>query len=225
MVHPPIQVRRRVKPASRPTPKPSSNRLQAILTLIQKYPLWVWAVATLMSLSLAHTTLDILLSPGKIEPETPAPLVETPTQSPLTNHPTVARLALGAISLTTFYLVWRTLQNPEAHKRAAQKRRQRRAPHFSTAPLPPFKVPKRELDIPASESLPSIPVAPVSPPPPSPKPLTFEVTRTPQPSSAAQLDIPNFPRLAPPTPILFSPGVTRKTKSQPNPPQPIKKSS
>ncbi|MDJ1182531.1 hypothetical protein [Roseofilum casamattae] len=234
---------RKPKPAHRSTNKKNSGRLNFIFKSMRDRTLLVWSIFALVSITIGYQALSVLMSPGEIEPENTAEDREAIAQVEVSDEPptfpseqvgdgvereiAIPWLWMGAIALGvgSTMVLWRWLQSPNSHKRAALKRRRRQGSILSSRPAP-FRVPKRDLPMGSQQKVaPSQPVAEVteipeitpqplpSPEPPlparteaianayhsDPRPFNFEVSRTEQPPSPSTLQVPNFPKLAPQT--------------------------
>ncbi|MDJ1176628.1 hypothetical protein [Roseofilum capinflatum] len=250
MVHP-------RKPIHRSTGKQRLNRLQFILEPIQRHTLLVWSVLALVAIGIGYEALSVLLNPEAVEnPEVVEPeqaiaeiTEEEPTletkEQPKVNI-TVPWLWLGAIALGVggSFLLWKTLQNPTAHKRAALNRRQRRGTPLLLEKPQPLRVPKRQPHQPITpfspEQVTPEPTSPAPQPleasasspdltPPTPaqpqKSFNFEVNRNPKPVQNSSLQVPNFPKLTPDIPQGSAPKTGRKKPPQDRQEQDIRKSS
>lgn len=234
MVHP-------RKPIHRSTEKQPSNRLSLILEPIQKHTLWVWSIFALVAIAISYEALSVLLNPEAVESEAaiaevredPEPLEMREETDP---NFTLPWLWLGAIALGSggLFLLWKSLQNPSAHKRAALNRRQRRGTVLLTEKPQPLRVPQRQpranfspehitpKPLEAPEPSPEL----TSPPPAPPqKSFNFEVNRNPKPVQHQSLQVPNFPKLTPDIPQGSTAKPVRKTPPQDRQEQKIRKSS
>ncbi|MBP0013215.1 MAG: hypothetical protein J7545_13115 [Roseofilum sp. SBFL] len=242
MVHP-------RKSIHRSTGKQRSNRLQFILKPLQNHTLLVWSILAVLAIGIGYEALSILLNPGEIEPEEAIAEV-TEEAEPIEEieepevNSTVSWLWLGAIALGSggLFVLWKSLQNPNAHKRASLNRRQRRGtPLLLEKPQPlRVQVSQRQPITPSSPDQFTPQTAPLEPqnpaevipsaeltsPPNQPqKPVTFDVNPTAKPFQHSSLQVPNFPKLTPDIPQGSTPKVVRKTPPQEYPDRNIRKSS
>ncbi|MDJ1172429.1 hypothetical protein PMG71_23650 [Roseofilum sp. BLCC_M154] len=229
------------KSIHRSTGKQQSNRLKFILEPIQKHTLLVWSILALLVIGIGYEALSILLNPGEIEPEEAIAEVQEggETLEAADDNFTLPWLWLGAIALASggIFLLWKTLQNPTAHKRAALNRRQRRGTSLLSEKPQPLLVPQRQPIAPFSPenfslSQEATVEAQTKPPEATPQPLvqpqkpfSFDLNRTAQPAQNPSLQVPNFPKLTPDIPQGSTPKTVRKNPPQEYQDQEIRKSS
>lgn len=233
MVHQP-------KSIHRSTGKQQSNRLKFILEPIQNHTLLVWSVLALLVIGIGYEALSILINPGEIEPEEAIVEIEEggETLEGADDNFTLPWLWLGAIALASggIFLLWKTLQNPTAHKRAALNRRQRRGASLLSEKPQPLRVPQRQPIAPfslenfsasratveAHKKIPEVTPQPLVQPQ---KPFSFDLNRTAKPVQNPSLQVPNFPKLTPDIPQGSVPKPVRKKPPQEYQDQEIRKSS
>lgn len=231
---------RQPKSIHRSTGKQQSNRLKFILEPIQNHTLLVWSVLALLVIGIGYEALSILINPGEIEPEEAIVQVQEGGEvlEAADDNFTLPWLWLGAIALASggIFLLWKTIQNPTAHKRAALNRRQRRGTSLLSEKPQPLRVPQRQPIAPFSPenfSASKAIVEPQTKPPeaiPQPlvqpqKPFSFDLNRTAQPAQNPSLQVPNFPKLTPEIPQGSAPKPARKKPPQEYQDQEIRKSS
>ncbi|MDB9515725.1 hypothetical protein PN466_01965 [Roseofilum reptotaenium CS-1145] len=240
MVHP-------RKSIHRSTGKQRSNRLQFILKPIQNHTLLVWSILAVLVIGIGYEALSILLNPGDIEPEEAIAEVTEEAESieaieePGVNS-TIPWPWLGAIALGSggLFVLWKSLQNPNAHKRASLNRRQRRGTPLLLEKPKPLRVQVSQRQpitsfspdqfTPQTASLepqnpPEVISELTSLPNPPQKPVTFDVNPTAKSFQHSSLQVPNFPKLTPDIPQGSAPKAVRKTPPQEYPDQNIRKSS
>jgi len=242
MVHP-------RKSMHRSTGKQRSNRLKLILEPIKRHTLLVWAIFALLAIGIGYEALSVLLNPEAVEQQEAIAEVTEEGHTLETTEETehninIPWLWLGAIILASsgLLILWKTLQNPTARKRAALNRRRhrRQTPLLSEKPQP-LRVPQRQPITPLSpdhvipkptsaapqsleESASSPDLTPSTPAQPQ-KFFNFEVNRTPKPVQNSSLQVPNFPKLTPDIPQGSAQKPVRKTHPQDHQEQDIRKSS